>query len=153
MTNPALLVNRILKELTATEDAFYGGYVNTKYLLSMTQEDADEEQQKLFRLEGSPCWLANSDPASEAVDVDTTPPWWLACNPKRFPYWFGKPDPRNRGLVLALQRIKNFNHQSFYSHLITEVPTNPLCTFFFKIVSIGKFAKMSTSPFMFTFTF
>ena len=64
MTNPALLVNRILKELTATEDNFYGwyyllgshqiilrlrGFVNTKYLFSMTEEDADKEQQKLYR--------------------------------------------------------------------------------------------------------
>ena len=24
---------------------------------------------------------------SEAVDIDPTPPWWLQCNPKRFPYW------------------------------------------------------------------
>ena len=99
LTNPALLVNRILKELTATEDTFYGwylsflnnesgdqkasiwlvwfwkdntqpkisrdyglvlaqvrwhmhlsGYVNTNYLLSLTEEEADEEQQKLYRL-------------------------------------------------------------------------------------------------------
>ena len=26
------------------------GYVNTNYLFSMTEEDADEEQQKLYRL-------------------------------------------------------------------------------------------------------
>ena len=26
-------------------------------------------------------------------------PWWLACNPQRFPYWFGQPDPRNKELV------------------------------------------------------
>ena len=108
MTNPALLVNRILKELTATEDNFYGwyyilgshqiilrlrGFVNTKYLFSMTEEDADKEQQKLYRwkiiihmffknigtmtkhyiltsskdfsLQWRPCWLANTDPVGE----------------------------------------------------------------------------------------
>jgi len=120
LTNPALLVNRILKELTATEDTFYGGYVNTNYLFSMTEEDADQEQEKLYRLHGRPCWLANTNPVSEAVDVDTTPPWWLACNPQRFPYWYGKPDPRNKDLVAALRRIKNFNHHSFYSNLFTN---------------------------------
>ena len=30
---------------------------------------------------------------------------------------------------------------------------NALCAFFFREVSIGKFPKMSTSPFIFTFTF
>ena len=30
---------------------------------------------------------------------------------------------------------------------------NALCAFFFREVSIGKFAKMSTSPFILTFTF
>ena len=77
MTNPALLVSRILKELTATEDTFYGwvatdlvrvdsgiswnilrasddkslarGYVNTDYLLSLTEDDAEREQKLLYR--------------------------------------------------------------------------------------------------------
>ena len=26
-------------------------------------------------------------------------PWWLACNPARYPYWFGRPDPRNALLL------------------------------------------------------
>merc|ERR1712126_417498 len=51
MTNNALLVNRILKELTATEDVFYGGNINTDYLFSLTEEQADMEQSKLYRME------------------------------------------------------------------------------------------------------
>ena len=73
--------------------------------------------QLFFSLNGRPCWKANTDPVSrletnfalrpdlwnfqtvfflrprllfqisEAVDVDVTPPWWLQCNPNRFPYW------------------------------------------------------------------
>jgi len=120
MTNPALLVSRILKELTATEDTFYGGYVNTDYLLSLNEEDAEREQKMLYSLDGRPCWAANTDPVSEAVDIDATAPWFLQCNPKRFPYWFGKPDPRNKNLVDALRRIKKsmrFSESSFYSHL------------------------------------
>jgi len=119
MTNPALLISRILKELTATEDTFYGGYVNTDYLFSMTEDDADREQELLYRLNGRPCWAANTDPISEAVDVETTPPWWLQCNPQRFPYWFGKPDPRNKQLVEKLRKIKKsmrFSESSYYSH-------------------------------------
>ena len=30
-------------------------------------------------------------------------PWWLQCNPERYPYWFGKPDPRNIDLLLEFQ--------------------------------------------------
>ena len=30
-------------------------------------------------------------------------PWWLQCNPERYPYWFGKPDPRNKDLLLEFQ--------------------------------------------------
>merc|ERR1711971_1524405 len=67
-----------------------------------------------------PEWLCEMCKVSEVADVDTTPPWWLACNPQRFPYWYGKPDPRNKHLVAALRRIKNFNHHSFYSNLYTD---------------------------------
>ena len=103
LTNSALLVNRILKELTATEDTFYGGYVNTDYLLSLTEEEANLEQDKLYRLEGQECWAANRDPVSQAKDIQANPPWWLECNPQRYPYWFGKHDPRNRDLIKALR--------------------------------------------------
>ena len=38
-------------------------------------------------------------------------------------------------------------------HKMMNEVTNALCAFFFREVSIGKFPKMSTSPFIFTFTF
>ena len=41
----------------------------------------------------------------------------------------------------------------FAQDLIVQEVSNALCVFFFREVSIGKFAKMSTSPFIFTFTF
>ena len=87
MTNSALLVTRILKELTATEDVFYGGFVNTDYLLSLTEEDAVREQERLYRLEDRQCWKANTDPVEEVQDVRPRVPWWLECNPHRYPYW------------------------------------------------------------------
>ena len=31
-------------------------------------------------------------------------PWWLACNPPRYPYWFGRPDPRNSLLLQELHQ-------------------------------------------------
>ena len=30
-------------------------------------------------------------------------PWWLECNPARYPYWFGNPEPRNKNLLLEFQ--------------------------------------------------
>jgi len=32
-------------------------------------------------------------------------PWFLQCNPNRFPYWFRKPDPRNALLLTTLQQV------------------------------------------------
>jgi hypothetical protein len=124
LTNSALLVTRIIKELTATEDVFYGGYVNTDYLLSLTEEEANSEQAKLYRLEGQSCWAANRDPVERATDIIARPPWWLACNPARFPYWYNRSEPRNRDLVAALQGARSsitFGDES-YSHL----PGGPL---------------------------
>jgi hypothetical protein len=43
------------------------------------------------------------DLLEEAADALPSVPAWLACNPKRFPYWFGQPDPRNAALLAALR--------------------------------------------------
>jgi hypothetical protein len=119
LTNSALLVTRILKELTATEDVFYSGYVNIDYLFLLTEEDANSEQAKLYRMEGQACWAANRDPVESATDILPRPPWWLACNPARFPYWYNRSEPRNRDLVAALQGAKDSMvvGDESYSHL------------------------------------
>ena len=42
-------------------------------------------------------------------------PWFLACNPHRFPYWFGKPEPRNKVLHEVLQNFfKNYKYSHSY---------------------------------------
>ena len=38
-------------------------------------------------------------------DVSRYVPWFLECNQERFPYWWGRPDPRNLQLLRAM-RIK-----------------------------------------------
>ena len=48
--------------------------------------------------------LARMDPASSVADVPTVIPWWLECNPGRFPYWHGKKEPRNRVLLWAIEQ-------------------------------------------------
>ena len=32
-------------------------------------------------------------------------PWYLSCNRERFPYWFGKSDPRNIDLLQAFPAL------------------------------------------------
>ena len=50
------------------------------------------------------------DPIEEVDDMEMFVPWFLACNPERFPSWFGKPDPRNEVLRRALQNFfENYN--------------------------------------------
>ena len=51
LTANSFLPEALLKELTATEDQFYSGFVNTRRLLSLSLGQLDEEQGKLYRLE------------------------------------------------------------------------------------------------------
>ena len=59
------------------------------------------------------------------------------------------------GLLIVVSQVifqqKRWNSNLFWLHHLRVETT--LCTFFFREVSIGKFAKISTSPFIFTFTF
>ena len=112
LTNPALLVQRILKELTSTSDSLYGGFINTERLVSLTRQEADLEQDKLYRLEAQVCWVENSDPVSEAGDIETRTPWWLGCHPHRYPYWFNRPESRNSDLVTALRSVNLYGDQT-----------------------------------------
>jgi len=118
LTKPAFLPSAILKELSATEKGWYPGLVNMGFLLKATKEDLDREQAALYNLDDNRCWQGFSDPMSKVTDVEAYIPWYLECNPDSFPYWFGKPDPRNAALVTAMATIgEEFkrSHQSFFS--------------------------------------
>ena len=106
MTNPAYMPLAILKELTATEDDFYGGYINTAYLLNMTIEDINYEQVRYFKLDGRTCWLENIDNIEDSHDIKKHVPWFLDCNPERYPYWYGKTEPRNQDLLESIGTIR-----------------------------------------------
>jgi hypothetical protein len=103
MTNPAFLPLIMVKELTATE---YGG---NKPLGNTSLASLNLAQDEAYALERSPNLRARM------VDVDKLPttaaawlrhiPWWLACNPQRYPYWYGRSEPRNAALLYALQQI------------------------------------------------
>jgi hypothetical protein len=100
LTNPAFLPNALLKEITGTEYSMkIPGFFNDNHNLA----ELDRQQARVFNLENKSSWLKRIDPAESVADVATELPWWLACNPERFPYWFGKPDPRNEALLLAMR--------------------------------------------------
>ena len=105
MTKTSFLPNAILKEVTATEALWYPGYLNTGFLLTATKEKLDKEQAAIYNLEDNSCWKEVTDTLELSKDVEHYVPWFLACNPDRFPYWFGKPDPRNEDMEEALRRI------------------------------------------------
>ena len=128
LTANSFLPEALLKELTATEDQFYSGFVNTRHLLSLSLRQLDEEQQKLYRLENMHCWKDMTVPVDDFKEVSITRilviisitldtinqyqvvpsvhlPWYLSCNRERFPYWFGKSDPRNLDLLQAFPAL------------------------------------------------
>ena len=57
-------------------------------------------------------WKAMLDPIIEVEDMEMYVPWFMACNPERFPYWFGKPEPRNEVLRRTL---KNFFEKNIHN--------------------------------------
>jgi hypothetical protein len=100
MTNSAFIPAFMLKELTATETR---GFVSDEFLDTVTLEDLEVEQADLYNLENKKFWLNRTDPVESLTDVENYIPWLLECNPDRFPYWYGRPDPRNKNLLNALK--------------------------------------------------
>ena len=62
-----------------------------------------------YKLEYSPEFQTRLDHVSKVSDVEQFIPWFLQCNPKRFPYWFGEHDSRN---VLLFQKLSELKNQS-----------------------------------------
>ena len=85
MTNHAFLPEAILKELTATDDYVFTGFINSAYLLSMELDDLNSGQENLYNMVDKECWLANSDNMNNVTDVEKFVPWFLSCNPHRCP--------------------------------------------------------------------
>ena len=99
MTNPAFLPNALLKEITGTE---YRNKIDGFFNHNHNLTELDELQTQIFNLTNKARWLRRVDPASSVKDVTTSLPWWLECNPDRYPYWFGGHDRRNERLLEAM---------------------------------------------------
>ena len=100
MTNTAFIPTAMLKEITATETR---GFLEYNFINTLTLEDLDVAQDDLYNLENKRFWLNQTDPSETVTDVEKYIPWLLDCNPARYPYWFGKVDPRNKDLLYALK--------------------------------------------------
>ena len=72
LTANSFLPEALLKELTATEDQFYSGFVNTRRLLSLSLGELDEEQRKLHNLENMRCWKDMTVPVENCKEVSIT---------------------------------------------------------------------------------
>ena len=92
MTGNAFVATTFLKDLTATE---YSGKIKLELLMNMTLEDIDNVQEDTYNLGYSPRWKNMMDPVEDIKDMEKFIPWFMKCNPQRFPYWFGESDPRN----------------------------------------------------------
>ena len=73
LTANSFLPGALLKELTATEDQFYNGFINTRRLLSLSLSQLDEEQGKLYRLENMGCWKDKTVPVEDCKEVLASP--------------------------------------------------------------------------------
>ena len=105
MTAPAFLPNVLLKSLTCTECS---GAIALDNIA--TVEDLDKLQQKYYTMEKRPKnWRTRVRPLEEVPKGDRKElgyvPWFLACEPHRFPYWFGEPDGRNKDLLLVIKSL------------------------------------------------
>jgi len=59
-------------------------------------------QLMVYNLDTKPFWKPLVDDIEAVEDIPKKLPWFLECNPDRFPYWFGKLDPRNAHLLAAM---------------------------------------------------
>jgi len=94
LTAYTLPVQHIIKALSCTE---------CSGTIDVQPENLDAHQEHAYNVEWADrCIPVTSLPEKERNLLVYTP-WFLACNPDRFPAWFGKPDYRTRVLALELK--------------------------------------------------
>ena len=103
MTMTSFLPNAIMKEITATE---YTANITELHLDNFTLDDLNTQQEMIYKMALKPGLKLRVDTMEAVADVERWLPWFLACNPDRFPYWWGRPDPRNVDLLEAMTSDK-----------------------------------------------
>ena len=81
--------------------------MNIENILTINEEDIDKMQE--LRSKNQDNFVKSFSSRLEGINVtnDTEKfvPWFLKCNAKRYPYWFGVKDPRNKFLHDAITKI------------------------------------------------
>ena len=104
MTANSFVATTFLKDLTATE---YTGMIKLEMLKDISENELVLVQEDTYNLGYSPAWKNRMDPIEQVQDMKKYIPWFLNCNKDRYPYWFGKPDPRNKDLSRSLHNYFN----------------------------------------------
>ena len=119
MTYPAFIPSQILKDLTCTEGGGKPGPGSMEEMVFESVEDLNIEQDHLYNLDYREKWKSETIPLDQLSEEDREDlgyvPWFLECQPQRFPYWFGKHDGRNNGLfklLVALQESDTFDYHN-----------------------------------------
>ena len=81
--------------------------MNTENILKMNEKDFDKMQELRSKNQDNFSKIFSSRLDRIDVTNDTAKffPWFLECNAKRYPYWFGVKDPRNKFLHNAITKI------------------------------------------------
>lgn len=132
MSGNSFLPTAILKHISGTDQnrqyhSFFDMYQN------VTLAELDEQQSALYRWQYYQYgvvtfWItdADFDPVDKVTDIRPQVPWFLACNKKRYPYWFGEADPRNRNLLHALEKgssqLSLEQRQEMFPYISKDIP-------------------------------
>ena len=105
MTHTSFLPNVLLKRISASERFEKINNFFEDIYQHVNLDDLNNQQKLVYEMEYVQNWLfpMNVDPISSATDISPHVPWFLECNKEMFPYWYGKPDPRNSDFLTALQ--------------------------------------------------
>eukprot|EP00963_Diacronema_lutheri_P010368 scaffold1033_cov454-Pavlova_lutheri.AAC.3 len=122
MTNIGFLPHALLKDLTGTE---YKGEIlldnHTLHMLDRAQLDISGLTNKELLSERTSS-LNTLDERYQGWLPYT--PWFLACNQKRYPYWYSNPDPRNQALLYVLKMLATGKDYKAV-HFFVEQPISP----------------------------
>ena len=109
LTNQPFMPMKALKAITCTECTHLAEELTALAGLR-SRHAVNREQLRAAALQAwcNPQWASRTSPLSELSAVQKRVvfvPWFLECNPSRFPYMHSRPDPRNAALASAINAI------------------------------------------------
>ena len=112
---------------------------------NVSLQELDDQQSSLYRwryFQYGPVTFniteEDFDPVTIVTDIRPMVPWFLACNPDRYPYWYGEPDPRNKNLWAALHSGSYHSSMEERKKLFPYIPN--------KLVGDGDILRLFFTP-------